>query len=88
MPGDDYFPGVRIRPHRAAGSQLAFFYVFPADTAHPAEAYGNGFVRLNVGVGAANMVLWLAYGEHGHNTLILVGNACNLLFTLTLAYFK
>lgn len=39
-------------------------------------------------LGAANMVLWLAYGEHGHNTLILVGNACNLLFTLTLAYFK
>ena len=39
-------------------------------------------------LGAANMVLWLAYGEHGNNTLILVGNACNLLFTLTLAYFK
>ncbi|MFD1470331.1 SemiSWEET family sugar transporter [Hymenobacter caeli] len=39
-------------------------------------------------VGAAGMALWLAYGAYFHNTPILVGNAFNLLFTLTLVYFK
>ncbi len=39
-------------------------------------------------VGASSMALWLLYGSYEHNVPILVGNGFNLLFTLTLVYFK
>lgn len=47
-----------------------------------------GLSGSTLAVAAASMVLWLAYGMYEHNLPILVGNAFNLLFTLTLVYFK
>ncbi len=39
-------------------------------------------------VGGASMALWLAYGAYTHSVPILLGNGCNLFFTLVLVYFK
>ena len=48
----------------------------------------NGLSGPMLAVGASSMILWLVYGLHEHNTPILFGNAINLLFTLTLVFFK
>ncbi|MCC3156863.1 hypothetical protein LJ737_06425 [Hymenobacter sp. 15J16-1T3B] len=39
-------------------------------------------------VSASSMVLWLIYGASIRDVPILFGNSVNLLFTLTLVFFK